>query len=72
MSDKKLAIDDACSSSVELVGATQGLRAFVTDRLSSLDDVSHDDLSMLGGMIAAIVALTEKHKTEMLQLENEG
>lgn len=72
MSDKKLAIDDACSSSVELVGASQGLRAFVTDRLSSLDDVSHDDLSMLGGMIAALVALAEKHKTEILQLENEG
>lgn len=71
MSDKKLAIDDACSSSFELLGASQGLRAFVTDRLSSLDDVSHDDISVLGGMIAAVVALAEKHKTEMLQLEKE-
>ncbi|MEB5953176.1 hypothetical protein [Enterococcus innesii] len=71
MSDKKLSIDDACSSSCELVGASQGLRAFATDRLSSLNDVSHDDLSVLGGMIAAVVALAEKHKTEMLQLEKE-
>lgn len=70
MSYEKLIID-VCIDAPCITGALKGLRAFATDRFTSLDDISCDDLSMLNGMIAALVALAEKHETQMYQLEND-
>lgn len=69
---EKLTIDDVHLGAMELAGASKGLQNLIRDRISSTEGVSHDDLSIVDGMTAAIVALAEKHETQMYQLENDG
>lgn len=72
MSYEKLTIDDVHLGAMELAGASKGLRNFARDRISSTRGTSNEDLSTLNGMIAALVALAEKHETQLIQLENDG
>lgn len=65
-------IVDVCIDATCITGALRGLYDFANDRVSSTDNIGRDDLTTLQGMIAALVALAEKHEGTVIQLENEG
>lgn len=69
---QKVDIVDVCIDATCITGALRGLYDFANDRVSSTDNIGRDDLTTLQGMIAALVALAEKHEGTVIQLENEG
>lgn len=69
---QKVDIVDVCIDATCITGALRGLYDFANDRVSSTDNIGRDDLTTLQGMIAALVALAEKHEGTVTQLENEG